>query len=76
MQDEAPELAEKQSITIKINKHGGKRANCGGRRPAGRQVARFASLYAPYVAGSFDESLRRKIVATPGSRPSSRPNST
>jgi hypothetical protein len=36
MDDEAPELAEKQSA--KINKHGGKRANSGGRRSgAGRK---------------------------------------
>jgi hypothetical protein len=36
MDNEAPELAEKQSA--KINKHGGKRANSGGRRSgAGRK---------------------------------------
>jgi hypothetical protein len=57
MDNEAPELAEK-TIT-KINKHGGKRANSGGRRSgAGRKKGSPNKLTADVKAAimaAFDE---------------------
>jgi hypothetical protein len=57
MDNEAPELAEKQSA--KINKHGGKRANSGGRRSgAGRKKGSPNKLTADVKAAimaAFDE---------------------
>jgi hypothetical protein len=57
MDNEAPELAEKQSV--KINKQGGKRANSGGRRSgAGRKKGSPNKLTADVKAAiiaAFDE---------------------
>jgi hypothetical protein len=72
MDNEAPELAEKQSA--KINKHGGKRVNSGGRRSgAGRKKGSPNKLTADVKAAiteAFEEvggTDYLKTVASDGS---------